>query len=213
MTGVLEPVIPEGAGRKVDAKEDVVGVPGQLRCGEPQPVAPATIPEIPSSDSAGTMDLKKPAGSEHPVGLDQEWPLLRVAHPNVLVVGDDVSALHGILSTLRDGCRQPVVTGVTTDPLSLPSRDTCGTLILRDILSLSLTAQQELLDWLEHVNGRAQVITTATEPPWAHVKAGTFLCTLYYRLNTVYVDLTSRQGRREDEGRHSWSQPNKSQMC
>lgn len=109
--------------------------------------------------------MTKPEVSASRVALEEQWGLLRAAHPNVLVVGTD-SVVHDALCTLRCGCRQPLVTDVTTDPLVLPSRSACGTLLLRNVLTLSLEDQQRLLTWLDDGRGGAQVITTAAQSPW-----------------------------------------------
>lgn len=121
---------------------------------------------------------------------EQDWLLLQATHPNALIIGAD-SVVNQALSALRNDYRQPAVTVVATNPLTLPSRDVAwGTLILRDVLGLSLNGQQQLLAWLDNAHADTQVIATADQSPWPDVERGAFLSALYYRLNIVYVDLT-----------------------
>jgi transcriptional regulator of acetoin/glycerol metabolism len=124
-----------------------------------------------------------------PGQADQEWDLLQLAHPNVLVVGPD-AAVAEALHILAGICRDPVATCRTTTPLALPPPAATGALILRDVDYLTPAGQGRLMGWLENVSGRIQVIATSTEPLWSQVQAGFFLEALYYRLNVIYIDLT-----------------------
>ena len=63
--------------------------------------------------------------------------------------------------------------------------------MLHDVGTLPLDEQLRLLDWLERAEGRTQVVSTSTTPLLPRVQAGAFIDTLYYRLNTVCVDVTS----------------------
>jgi transcriptional regulator of acetoin/glycerol metabolism len=56
---------------------------------------------------------------------------------------------------------------------------------------LRLQEQIRLLEWLALAAGRTQVISTSVAPLFPRVQAGSFIDTLYYRLNTVYVDVTA----------------------
>jgi DNA-binding NtrC family response regulator len=64
-----------------------------------------------------------------------------------------------------------------------------GTLILEDVAALSRDQQTALLQWLEDVGRSVQIIATDTEPVFPLVEKGRFLDALYYRLNTVLLDL------------------------
>lgn len=120
---------------------------------------------------------------------DQEWDLLQLAHPNVLIVGPE-AAVAEALHILVGICGDPVATCRATSPLALPPPAGTGALILRDVDYLTPDGQRRLMGWLENVCGDMQVIATSTEPLWPQVKAGFFLEALYYRLNVIYIDLT-----------------------
>ena len=127
-----------------------------------------------------------------PGQADQEWDLLQMAHPNVLVVGPD-EVIAEALHTLVGICRDPVATCRAASPLALPPAAGTGALILQDVDRLTPDGQGRLMGWLENVHGGMQVIATSTEPLWPQVKAGFFLEALYYRLNVIYIDLTEGQ--------------------
>jgi len=54
---------------------------------------------------------------------------------------------------------------------------------------LTMAEQRQLLEWLDAPATRMQVISTASMPMLPRVEARTFDETLYYRLNTIYIDL------------------------
>ncbi len=130
--------------------------------------------------------------------MEQEWRVFRTMHPNVLMVGPD-AAVADALRTLRCTCRQPVVTCWATDPMELPFPASSGTLILRDVETLSLESQRGLLAWLhEAAQLRTQVIATTAQPLWPRLETRAFLDALYYRLNVIYIDL-AQQGIRDTD--------------
>jgi len=47
-----------------------------------------------------------------------------------------------------------------------------------------------LLDWLDRAAGRTQVVSMTPASLWPRVQAGEFMDRLYYRLNTVCMDVT-----------------------
>jgi transcriptional regulator of acetoin/glycerol metabolism len=57
--------------------------------------------------------------------------------------------------------------------------------------ALSHDDQLHLLDWLEHAVARTQVISTTSGPLLPLVQTGGFIETLFYRLNTVCLDVTA----------------------
>jgi transcriptional regulator of acetoin/glycerol metabolism len=44
---------------------------------------------------------------------------------------------------------------------------------------------------LDETAGKIRVVSTTPVPLWSRVKPGSFSDVLYYRLNTVYVDVTA----------------------
>jgi transcriptional regulator of acetoin/glycerol metabolism len=51
--------------------------------------------------------------------------------------------------------------------------------------------QLQLLDWSARTQGRIQIVSMTSVPLIPRVQIGAFLDTLYYRLNTVCVDVTA----------------------
>ena len=65
-----------------------------------------------------------------------------------------------------------------------------ATIVVRDVDVLPPDGQRTLLEWLDASSTRTQVISTASVPLLPLVEAETFDATLYYRLNTIYIDLS-----------------------
>ena len=63
-------------------------------------------------------------------------------------------------------------------------------MILQDVGALTDGDQHRLLDWLDRTPGRTQVVSTTPAPLYPRVQAGAFIDRLYYRLNTVCMDVT-----------------------
>ena len=133
--------------------------------------------------------------------LREEWGGICSAHPNVLVVGEKVDTAAA-LKVLGVGHRLPVVVwNCGSARLTRPPSQNVGTLILNDVAALSLEEQRVLCEWLDDARGRFQVVTTSAEPLLPLVKNGAFLEVLYYRLNVVYAELTSRAATTGRSGR------------
>jgi hypothetical protein len=131
--------------------------------------------------------------------LREDWRLVQSAHRepllkamsrmNLLVVGRE-SVIQSILDLLRPTLEEPLTTWRPGEPLLLPPVAQGGTVILRDVGSLTHGDQRRLLDWSQHAVGQIQLVSTAAAPLFPRVKNGTFIDALYYRLNTMYVDGT-----------------------
>jgi Sigma-54 interaction domain len=131
--------------------------------------------------------------------LPDHWRLARAAHVDLLLMGVPrvnliLIAPEGVVryvleSDLLD-LRAPTVEWSPGEPLDLRPCDRIGTLILHDVGNLPLRDQLDLLEWLERVDGRVQVIGTSPTPLMPRMNSGEFIDTLYYRLNTVCVDVT-----------------------
>jgi hypothetical protein len=63
-------------------------------------------------------------------------------------------------------------------------------MILQDVGALTDADQRRLLDWLDRAAGRTQVVSTTPASLWPRVQAGAFADGLYYRLNTLCMDVT-----------------------
>jgi transcriptional regulator of acetoin/glycerol metabolism len=143
--------------------------------------------ENPSTDFAGTT---RTTGTFNVLAqLPEDCRLARSAGVNLLVVlseGVNPNLAEWLLAELA----QPVVTWRPGERLMLPHAAQARTLILHDVGALSIPDQRRLLEWLERAAGRTQVVSTTPVPLLPLVQAGEFLARLYYRLNTVCVDVS-----------------------
>ncbi|HET9010712.1 MAG TPA: hypothetical protein VFN38_02810 [Gemmatimonadaceae bacterium] len=132
--------------------------------------------------------------------LPDHWRLARAAHVDLLLMGmprvnlllvapDGV--VRYVLESLLLDLREPIVRWSPGNVLDLSSVDHASTIILHDVGNLPPRDQLGLLEWLEHADGRAQVVSTSATPLLSRVQGGAFVDTLYYRLNTVCVDVTA----------------------
>ena len=111
-------------------------------------------------------------------------------HTNVLVVGNP-DATRIVVDMLRLDLRGPVVNWRAGQPLDLPMPGRAATLVLEDVNELNLEEQFRMLRWLDEVRGKIRVVSTTSVPLWPQVQVGAFNEILYYRLNVVFVDITT----------------------
>jgi transcriptional regulator of acetoin/glycerol metabolism len=109
--------------------------------------------------------------------------VLTHAHPNVVLVGVS-QATEAVLQALTQHLRPPVHSLGTV--ASLPAVPQ-GTLILREPEALDRQAQDRLLQWLDGPGADTQVISLTSASLYPRVEQGTFLDTLYYRLNVMHL--------------------------
>ena len=132
--------------------------------------------------------------------LPDHWRMARAAHVDLLLMGmprvnllliapDGV--VRFVLESLLLDLQEPIERWRIGQKLALPATDDSGTLVLHEVGTLPTDEQLRLLDWLERAEGRTQVISTSTAALLPRVHAGGFIDTLYYRLNTVCVDVAS----------------------
>jgi hypothetical protein len=131
--------------------------------------------------------------------LPEDWKLARAAHVNLLLVGmprinplltETDGVIRNVLERLLPDLHEPVATWCPGERFALPPAARARTMILHDVGSLGPDDQVRLLKWLDEAEGRTQVVSTTPTPLLPRVHAGAFLDTLYYRLNTVCVDVT-----------------------
>jgi hypothetical protein len=135
--------------------------------------------------------------------LREDCRLARAARVNLLVIhGEGVfqDLLEWLMLDLQSPITTPVATPMATapmatalctgEPLVLPPVGRARTLILQDVGALTHADQHRLLDWLDRTAGRTQVVSTTPASLWPRVQAGAFIDRLYYRLNTVCMDVT-----------------------
>jgi hypothetical protein len=118
----------------------------------------------------------------HPVPCDCR--LAQAAGANLLLIGN--AAVTGEII----GALWPCTGWPTWRPgqsLTLPVD--APTVILYGVEMLGRTDQSRLSEWLESRPRRAQVVSTSTVPLLPGAGDNRFSPTLYYRLNTICVDL------------------------
>ena len=124
------------------------------------------------------------------LSVHSDLNLARSVKANLLVVGEErlvlslVGSLAGNLSSdVMIRCRE----GLLRLP---PTSSQPGTVLLRDVDALRQEEQRRLLEWVDSPGNWSQVISTASAPLLGLVEDRAFDAALYYRLNTVYIDLT-----------------------
>jgi hypothetical protein len=131
--------------------------------------------------------------------LPDHWRLARAAHVDLLLMGmprvnllliAPDAVVRYVLESLLLNLGEPITRWSAGEPLNPPSPHRTGTLILHDVHTLSPADQLHLIDWMEMAEGRTQVVSTTSKPLLPRVHAGEFIDILYYRLNTVCVDVT-----------------------
>jgi sigma-54-interacting transcriptional regulator len=135
----------------------------------------------------------------------EDWRRARAAHVglmlvgmrrvNLLLVGID-GMTWNVLQTLMPGLTEPVTTWCPGERLVLPTLERTGTLVLHDVGVMQHADQFRLLKWLEQAGGQTQVISMTSVPLLPRVESGAFHDTLYYRLNTICVDVMSAESHR-----------------
>ena len=123
-----------------------------------------------------------------PPSLDTvDLEAIKSVRPNLLLCGP-AGVLRTTLDTLRPAFQQPVYNWTGNAHASLP-HEFAGTLIFEYASSAPGEQQRLLLAWLGQRRPRVQVISTTVEPLFSLVQRGAFLDSLFYHLNTLYVDL------------------------
>jgi sigma-54-interacting transcriptional regulator len=127
--------------------------------------------------------------------LESYWRFILDKHPHVLLVGPPERS-ESVLTWLRPHLRSPARECDCTTRLTLPPE--AGSVILRDISSLDAGQQQTLKKWLDRNAGK-QVVSMSCSSLFPFVERGSFLDTLYYRLNIVTLLLESSTGTEASE--------------
>ncbi len=153
------------------------------------------------------MTLTSPltAGQAAPVSLlerlqlPESWRRACAAHDdlrnigmprvNMLLIGADDVVWRVLAAQLQ--LASPVVSWQPGEPFNLPSTAGTRTVVIREVGKLTETEQVRLRDWLDGAVGRTQVVCTSGTSLLPQLEDGGFINSLYYRLNTVCVDLTN----------------------
>lgn len=137
------------------------------------------------------------AGDRGPVetvdwaSVEDDLDVVRHTRVNLLVTGPQWLVMKVIRRIIADA---PASIVVPCEAGRLPlSRQSLppGTLVFRDVDALDADGQALLFYWLENASGERRIVTTASAPLLPLVTAGAFDGGLYYRLNTVYIQLGS----------------------
>jgi hypothetical protein len=137
-------------------------------------------------------------GISTPIGLlhwswRQQVSSTLVGSPNLLLIGPGALA-EEFLVPLMPCLASPVLYLDATRP-SLPTTSV-GTVIVRDVSQLARPHQRQFIEWLNAQNGTTRVITVSPRSLFQGVQRGAFLEELYYRLNTVLIELNPRMSGR-----------------
>jgi len=133
-----------------------------------------------------------PGGSERS-SPDQALEVVQLAEKhrvNVMLLGTN-DVVNRVMAALYERLPEPVARWSPGEQFMLPAAEQVGTIVLNDVGALAIQEQIQLLEWLNTAHGRTQVVSTAPTLLLPRVKAGAFIDTLYYRLNTVCLDGTA----------------------
>jgi hypothetical protein len=123
--------------------------------------------------------------------IPRDCQVARFSRTNLLMIGSK-ARIEGLVHALWS--RDSLSTWRPGQALTLPEAraDRAGgkaTVILHEVGELPREDQQRLSRWLEAEPGRTHVVCTSASPLHLRVAAGAFLDTLYYRLNTICVEM------------------------
>jgi hypothetical protein len=140
-------------------------------------------------EAAAPTSRRPPLGDTEDLAIQNEVDFARVAKANVLVVGPD-RLVADLLSLLVPDADPEITIRCASNRMRLPPiASRIGTVVFRDVDALTSDQQRRLSEWLNATTTRRQVISTAATPLLPLVETGQFSDALYYRLNTVYIDL------------------------
>jgi Sigma-54 interaction domain len=119
-----------------------------------------------------------------------EWPALIESRANVLISGV-AAAVDAFLREALPRFRTPVQHVACEEGVTIAA--SVKTIVLRNIDILNGDEQRTLLQWIDRQpeDGRAQIISVTSAPLYAYVQAQVFDETLYYRLNSIYLEVFS----------------------
>jgi hypothetical protein len=113
--------------------------------------------------------------------------LIETEHPNLLICGPHDS-VDSALAVLQPTFREPVSRWGHYLQEPLPQQ-LAGTLIVESATSLDDEQQKSLIDWLNDDGRQVQVIATTPENLFPFAAQGVFRDRLFYRLNTLHLDV------------------------
>jgi hypothetical protein len=132
---------------------------------------------------------------------ENEWLMLRTVRPNILVIGR-ADFVESTVSALVAELPGPV--SYLRPDAPPPAGDDAQMLVVRDVAALSADRQREWLTWLNELNvRRPQIVATSDVPVYPLVRRDEFSGVLYYRLNTILLDMQAADegASRKERGR------------
>jgi hypothetical protein len=126
-----------------------------------------------------------------------EWALVhsdlnlaRTTRANLLLVGTEGLVLN-LVSVLVPDLSPGLTSRRRNRRLLLPPASSrVAAVVIRDVDALTPEDQLGLFNWLDAAKNGTQVVSTASAPLLPLVETGAFNAALYYRLNTVYINLS-----------------------
>jgi hypothetical protein len=117
-----------------------------------------------------------------------DWRATLGLRANVMITGPK-SALDPFLEAARSEWREPIKSADGTLPTLL---DGMRTMVLTNVDRLDGSEQQRLRRWFEERrNTDVQVISLTSMPVYSMVSENAFDTELYYRLNTIFLEIQS----------------------
>jgi phosphoserine phosphatase len=123
------------------------------------------------------------------LGAQDDLDLAKSGRLNLLLMGRD-DLVEQVVDDLAPDLPAPVERWKAAARPAAPLPQRVGTIVIRHVDAMTMEDQRDLMAWLESAGARTQVVSTTAVPLLARVRQGEFLDDLYYRLNTVFVDLT-----------------------
>lgn len=118
-----------------------------------------------------------------------DWAAIMEAKPNVLVCGEPMF-IDSFLGLLAGHCAAPIRRISHSGALGFLSDIDDGTVVLNNADRYKESDQRAVLNWLADTGAGIQLITTTGKPLFDLVAQGQFLDSLFYRINTVYLELS-----------------------
>jgi hypothetical protein len=115
------------------------------------------------------------------------WTILRTSQINALLVGPR-RLTEAAVATIERGGRQPMTWWAPDQGIDVPELHT-GTLVIRDVDCLDVLQQERLTQWIGAHSPGVQVLALASTPLFAKVEGGQYSAALYYRVNTVVIEV------------------------
>jgi hypothetical protein len=118
---------------------------------------------------------------------DGEWRMLRAIRPNILVIGA-ADVVESTISALVAQLPGPV--SYLQPDAPPPAIDAAEMVVVSDVAALSPDRQHQWVSWLNNPEVRhPQIVATSGVPVYPLVAADQFSGVLYYRLNTILLDM------------------------